>query len=354
MDEKRHTGRELPEWVPERVSRYLAHTELSCSIRSIARDAGQHPSTVMRQIRRVELQREDPLADAALVSLAEWLKPQLPNKSPAGVPDDMTLKVAARRLLPRLCETGSVLIVADTFGTAAIVRGNGSEGTLIAGLELPVARALALLGWIACASSGRIIRYRITGAGRAAVSRLLAEAENRACDPDEGEAGSQVVTSLPAAGAKDRPPRRARYGVPESPLAALARRRDRDGAPFLEAGLVQAGERLREDFELGQTGYRDTDDQGRDIFTGNYPPPPGPVAASGPGAARDRVARALADLGPGLGDVALRCCCYLEGLEAAEKRMGWSARSGKIVLRIALQRLRLHYEQQNIEDRMIG
>ena len=50
-------------------------------------------------------------------------------------------------------------------------------------------------------------------------------------------------------------------------------------------------------------------------------------------------------LGPGLGDMALRCCCYLEGLEAAEKRLGWSARSGKIVLRIALQRLRRHYEE---------
>jgi hypothetical protein len=61
------------------------------------------------------------------------------------------------------------------------------------------------------------------------------------------------------------------------------------------------------------------------------------------GAARERVAAALRDLGPGLGDVVLRVCCYLEGLEVAERRMGWAARSGKIVLRIALQRLRRHY-----------
>ena len=74
----------------------------------------------------------------------------------------------------------------------------------------------------------------------------------------------------------------------------------------------------------------------------------------GPTGARNRVTRALVDLGPGLSDVVLRCCCYLEGLETAEKRMGWSARSGKIVLRIALQRLRCHYDGLSEPDRMIG
>ena len=61
--------------------------------------------------------------------------------------------------------------------------------------------------------------------------------------------------------------------------------------------------------------------------------------------ARARVAAALEELGPGLSDIVLRCCCYLEGLETAEKRLGWSARSAKIVLRIALIRLRKHYDE---------
>ena len=48
-------------------------------------------------------------------------------------------------------------------------------------------------------------------------------------------------------------------------------------------------------------------------------------------------------LGPGLSDVVFRVCCFLEGLETVEKRLGWSARSGKVVLKIALERLAAHY-----------
>jgi hypothetical protein len=108
---------------------------------------------------------------------------------------------------------------------------------------------------------------------------------------------------------------------------------------------VAAAERLREDFELAQMGPKVAQNWER-FLTGGVR---GEFSASdplrGPEGARARVAAALRDLGPGLGDTALRVCCYLEGLEATEKRMGWSARSGKIVLRIALQRLARHYEE---------
>ena len=73
----------------------------------------------------------------------------------------------------------------------------------------------------------------------------------------------------------------------------------------------------------------------------------------GPEAARDRVSKALEALGPGLADIVFRCCCFLEGLEAAEKRLGWSARSGKVVLAIALQRLADHYARVK-DNRLIG
>ena len=67
-----------------------------------------------------------------------------------------------------------------------------------------------------------------------------------------------------------------------------------------------------------------------------------------------RARSALADLGPGLSDVALRCCCRLEGLEVVEQTIGWSARSGKIVLRIALQRLARHDDDTKAAEALVG
>ena len=126
----------------------------------------------------------------------------------------------------------------------------------------------------------------------------------------------------------------------------LARRRDHDGQAFLTPGMVTAGERLREDFELAQMGPRVAQNWERFLTgggRGGFRAESG--LAEGPARARERVALALTELGPGLGDVALRVCCFLEGVESAERRMGWAARSGKIVLRIALMRLRRHYDE---------
>lgn len=60
----------VPGWVPDGARRYLAHTEAGHSIRDLARTAGCHASTVMRQIRRIETRRDDPLVDGALAALA--------------------------------------------------------------------------------------------------------------------------------------------------------------------------------------------------------------------------------------------------------------------------------------------
>ena len=362
----------VPTWVPEGAQRYLAHTEAGRSIRDLARSAGCHASTILRQIRRIEMRRDDPLVDAALQALAEshfpsagqasdrkteGSGPKSSHYSPSAKDD--AFDGEALRVLRRLCETGAVLAVAEDMEKAVVVRDSGEAGaTRTAVVDCQTAQALALKDWIACDKPGRVSRYRITPTGRSALSQLIANSENRARTQNEyGMAEAQAQFQPPRSteeGTTDRP-RRIRYCVAESPLIALSRRRDRDGKPFLDESLVRAGERLREDFELAQIGPQVAQNWdnfltggGRGGFIGDAP------AGRSSSEARDRVARALSDLGPGLSDVALRCCCYLEGLELAEKRMGWSARSGKIVLRIALQRLKRHYKSQAECDRMIG
>src|SRR6056297_2820316 len=59
-------GGAVPSWVPQAALHYLAHTETGRSIRAIAREAGCHASTVLRQIRACETRRDDLLFDHAL------------------------------------------------------------------------------------------------------------------------------------------------------------------------------------------------------------------------------------------------------------------------------------------------
>ena len=63
-------------------------------------------------------------------------------------------------------------------------------------------------------------------------------------------------------------------------------------------------------------------------------------------AARDRVHGALGAAGPGLGDVLWRVVCACEGLNAAEKALGWPVRAGKLVLGFALDRVADYYRLQ--------
>ena len=362
----------LPNWLPESARHYLFHTEAGLSIRAVAREAGIHASTVLRQVRRFEQRRDDPLVDEGLrhlgsshfrqgprrgsqqkEDLAQMKHTPLTPPASSETPSEEEISREGRRILRRLCETGAVLAVARDMDKAVVVRDTADGGTTkTAFVERAVAQAMALKDWIACAQpEARIARYKITSVGRAALKRLLAEAESRAAGFNETQssfagqhrswAERDVMEEGPDGKSK---PRRMRYNLAESPLAALARRKDKSGKPFLSDELVAAGERLREDFELAQMGPWVTQNWDRFLTSGNGGSFTSTDGLGGPEAARARVQDALSDLGAGLGDVVLRCCCFLEGLETAEKRMGWSARSGKIVLRIALARLKQHYD----------
>jgi transposase-like protein len=364
----------LPAWLPDSVRLYLSHVEGGMSLRELARSEGCHASTVLRQVRRFESRRDDPLVDEALQRLAltathdeqtqarkdktEMTAALRPDQI---ISDEATIDREGRRILRRLCEPGALLAIAPDMERAVVLRDlPGGKPARIAVVERAVAQAFALKEWIACRASGRVTTYEITATGRGALKRLLAADEHARAGFAEAATpfadqhrvwGEREVDDDEEGGS-----RRVRYNVAESPVAALGRRRDKDGKAFLSPDLVAAAERLREDFELAQMGTRVAQNWDRFLTAGErggFGVTGGP--AEGPRGARDRVASALRDLGPGLGDMVLRCCCYLEGLETAERRMGWAARSGKIVLRIALQRLKRHYDENyGGSDSLIG
>ncbi|HEY6918455.1 MAG TPA: DUF6456 domain-containing protein [Tabrizicola sp.] len=356
----------LPDWLPPAVRHYLDHTEDGTSLRELARREGLHASTILRQVRRFENRREDPLMDEALSVLSRLalrpsdapareddqpmsIQPRHPVPGDQPICDEQALVREGMRVLRRLAEPNSVMAIAPDLEKAVVIRELPDGKSLrTAVLERSVAHAFVLKDWVTCRKPGRVSTYEITSAGRAALKRMVDEEDRRRQGMAEAAAvfGDQHRLWGEREVMDDAGPRRVRYNLAESPVALLGRRRDRDGKPFLEPELVAAAERLREDFELAQMGPRVAQNWDRFLTGGDrgaFQPDSG--LAEGPGTARSRVAAALRDLGPGLGDVALRCCCFLEGLEVAEKRMGWAARSGKIVLRIALMRLRRHYEE---------
>ncbi|MBC7669558.1 MAG: hypothetical protein H7236_14195, partial [Gemmatimonadaceae bacterium] len=121
----------------------------------------------------------------------------------------------------------------------------------------------------------------------------------------------------------------------ESPLAWLARRGG------IEPVEMAAGGRLREDFQKAGTLGRLTmnwDAQPRSAGGGPRLEP-----ALRARAAKDRIAAALAAVGPGLREMLERVCLAETALQAAERELGLPRRSGKTILKLALQRLASHY-----------
>ncbi len=143
-----------------------------------------------------------------------------------------------------------------------------------------------------------------------------------------------VERELTPEGPVNHPPRKGRrsvtVNVAESPLSWLHARGHLDDRQYL------AGERLRSDWESAHLSPS---------LTMNWNPVRTNSGRRGmePGerqiAARARFDKAVALAGPGLSDVLWRVVCAGEGLPDAERALGWPVRSGKLVLKLALDRV---------------
>jgi len=161
-----------------------------------------------------------------------------------------------------------------------------------------------------------------------APNRLLAE---RTLSPEPAPA-------RPGARAKPAAARSVTVNLAEAPLGWLKAR-----------GLVsdrqfEAGERLRADWEMAGLAPRVTMRWDQSPSSGGRR---GPSAAIDPTlaqiSAKRRMEAALEAAGPGLRDVLWRVACAGEGLEGAERALGWPKRAGKLVLLMALDRVADHY-----------
>lgn len=134
--------------------------------------------------------------------------------------------------------------------------------------------------------------------------------------------------------APDAPRRRVTVNAAESPLSWLRAR-----------GLVtprqfEAGERLRTDYERAALGPSVTM---RWSAIGRAAPGQQGDATTAQIDAKRRFHAAVDAVGNGLSDILWRTICAGESVPVAERALGWPARSGRLVLGMALTRAADHY-----------
>ncbi len=149
-----------------------------------------------------------------------------------------------------------------------------------------------------------------------------------------------VERELTSEGPSARAPRRGARGVTvnlaESPLSWLHAR------GHISERQLAAGERLCVDWEAAQLlpGLTMRWDP---VRIKSRPSDAGLTPGERQIAARARFNAAVAAAGPGLSDVLWRVVCHGESLAVSEKALDWPARSGKLVLKLALDRIADHY-----------
>lgn len=261
----------------------------------------------------------------------------------------MTRIQDAERALPRLLAAMSrprVVIEVDEgggdAGTAVRVLRPCGDSADVVHVAPGAVWELAITRGYAAATAGR---WGLTEAGR----RSLADLRGRSETGDGGRHEEPAPSPRGQSGAdaaQSQPGGKPLVNIAESPLAWLARRRDRNGVPMISAVQFEAGERLRLDHERAALTPRVTtnwDAAGAGVSRSRGAAHAAIELRDSAVAARERVNRALTAVGPELGDTLLNVCCHLKGLEQIERDANWPQRSAKVVLQMALSALARHY-----------
>lgn len=243
---------------------------------------------------------------------------------------------AMRRLLQALAEPGARGALSPLEASTLVVVA-ARKGVTVARARFAAAAGDAALaeGLVRWEQEGGERRLALTDAGRAHLRRLSASDVDQA-EPFRAQHASYALRQL------EKGARPTLVNDAESPLAWLARRKDRDGRSFLDAAQLEAGERFRRDIEQAQLLQRVTANWEASINAARQGADAGAVSEVAIDARR-RLARAVDATGPELAGLLTDVCGYLKGLEIVESERGWPARSAKVVLKIALDRLARHY-----------
>lgn len=241
----------------------------------------------------------------------------------------------ARLRIARFLSRGAAAHRAASCGGKVLLDG-GERGTV--SVDTGILKAMARDGLIDRGAGG----VCLSNAGVAYLKRALAVS-----DPFQDQHRDLETITVEVAGEIAT----ATANLAESPLGQLARRKAKDGRPFLEEPEWRAGERLRADYTRGQIMPRLGANWGAAIASGRRDGANSVADLTDTAlAARRRVDRAIEAVGPELAGVLIDVCCFLKGLEQVETERGWPVRSAKIVLKTALGVLHRHYHPQPVRS----
>lgn len=285
---------------PEAIEAYIRHTVDSVPMREIARDKGREPSTVMRQVRRVEDFRDNPDWGFILDKLAEaWDREVTLDRAQVFKALEVTLDEATaemQKLGPILSEEGALVGI-----TEGCMAGIFVDNEVMRRTDRRIALAWIATGWLMLTnSSPRVRRYQVT--------------DRAATEVSEDESPPLVPTPKAV---KTDTPKYTRKAWGDEPIEKL-RLMKRRGLANVTGVEIQTAIELRELMHLAKH-----EGQGS--------------------ASLIQVVAIQKALGPEMFDLLHDFLHVGTGLEQLEKNYSWPARSAKVVLVVALQQVQ-HFD----------